>query len=357
LEQEIYQFFKKIESIQQSNLPFVVYRKPNETKVLLLVQKTDELHYLNSYKEGGFVFAPFKKNDPKIIFPFEKCETFQLNISDINLLQIVEKNSEIVEDSNIKNNKTEHINLVENAIASIQKGTAKKIVVSRKESVCYSNFKAISSFKKMLKIYSNAFVYWWFHPKGGCWMGASPEQFINIQQMHFKTMSLAATQSYNGTLNVTWKHKEQQEQQFVTDYILTTIENSVSTIEITKPTTVKAGNLLHIRTDISAELLTKNSLENLIEALHPTPAICGLPKEESMRFIIENEGYERSYYAGFLGELNLNNNTNLFVNLRCMEQTTNGVAIYIGGGITAESDAEKEWEETVFKAEVMKKVL
>jgi isochorismate synthase len=357
LKLEIDYFFEKLSEVQKLALPFVIYRKPAESLVLLLVQKTAELYYLNSFDEAGFVFAPFRKNERKIIFHYNHCEQYNLNLTDLTKLTIEKNNVEIRRIVDLKNEKKRHVTLVENAIDFIKKGKAKKVVVSRKESLIHSNFNEVHSFKNMLKIYPDAFVYWWFHPKVGCWMGASPEQFIKIHKNQFKTMALAATQPYKGTLNVTWKHKEQQEQQFVTDYILNTIQHSVSTIKISKPTTVKAGNLLHIKTDITADLTANNSLENLVGALHPTPAVCGLPKDVSMQFILENEGYDRSYYAGFLGEFNCNKSTNLFVNLRCMEKTLNGVSLYIGGGITSESNAEREWEETVFKSEVMKKVV
>ena len=98
-------------------------------------------------------------------------------------------------------------------------------------------------------------------------------------------------------------------------------------------------------------------MKNLIDSLHPTPAICGVPKWPATNFIGENEGYNRAFYAGYLGEINRNNETNLYVNLRCMQITQDHISLYIGGGITAASIAEKEWDETVFKAEVMKKIL
>ena len=112
-------------------------------------------------------------------------------------------------------------------------------------------------------------------------------------------------------------------------------------------------------------------LDNLINKLHPTPAVCGLPKEEAKDFILKNEGYHREFYTGFLGELNMpaeegikdNKSTSLFVNLRCMKIQphskggNNSAIVYIGGGITKDSDPENEWKETVAKSEVMKKVL
>ena len=105
------------------------------------------------------------------------------------------------------------------------------------------------------------------------------------------------------------------------------------------------------------QLKEVNLLENLIKYLHPTPAVCGLPKETAKDFILQNENYTRSYYSGYLGELNVNENTQLFVNLRCMEVKDAKIALYVGGGITKASIPEKEFEETVAKAMVMKKVL
>ena len=101
----------------------------------------------------------------------------------------------------------------------------------------------------------------------------------------------------------------------------------------------------------------------MIRILHPTPAVCGFSREIAREFIIENENYNRSFYTGFLGELNLQNfnkdkkKSALFVNLRCMKIENNKVSIFVGGGITKGSNAEKEWQETVFKSKTMKYVL
>jgi isochorismate synthase len=109
-------------------------------------------------------------------------------------------------------------------------------------------------------------------------------------------------------------------------------------------------------------------LQQVINLLHPTPAVCGLPKEKSKAFILENENYDRSFYTGFLGELNSSFATdsvssNLFVNLRCMQievaskLTMTKAYLYMGCGITKDSIPEKEWTESVNKSMTMKKVL
>lgn len=360
MHKDIAAFFSEIESVYRSKAPFVAFRKPDEDLLTAFVQRTQELHELKSYKELGFVFAPFGSKEKKVLFPLEKCDSFKVAISKVNLLENNEIQAEKPQFSNCAKSdslKEKHMELVQKVIDFIKNKKAEKIVLSRKETLEFTNLEVLATFKKMLETYKNAFVYLWFHPEVGLWMGATPERLLTVENGKFKTMALAGTQKYAGTTNVVWGNKEKQEQQYVTEYILKNLKESVDALEVTAPFTVQAGNLLHIRTDISGKLKSADSLENLINILHPTPAVCGLPKAVAAAFIMENEGYDRAYYSGYLGELNINNRTSLFVNLRCMQVENRMVSIYVGGGITADSIPENEWEETVSKAEVMKKVL
>ena len=356
LQKEIDTFFNEITGVYNSNLPFVVFRKPNEELVTAYIQNSKELYHLNSFNEQGFVFAPFSKKGKKVLFPFEKCALLTSKILAKNVLETGGGNSDLkVVSSN--NSKENHIQLVEKGIDFIKKGEVKKVVLSRKETIECVDFDVVNTLKKMLNTYKNSFVYLWYHPTIGLWMGASPERLINLNQTKFKTMALAGTQLYKNFMNVVWKEKDQKEQQIVTDFILENIKDNIDNIELSEPYTVRAGNLIHIRTDISGNLKTVNLLGDLINSLHPTPAVCGLPKNNAADYILENEGYDRYYYSGYLGEINIKNSTSLFVNLRCMQVNDTTASIYIGGGITIDSNSEKEWEETVSKAEVMKKVL
>lgn len=360
MQKDIKAFFNEIERVYHSKAPFVAFRKPDEDFVTAFVQRTQELYELKSYKESGFVFAPFGTNEKKVLFPLEKCDSFKAAISKFNLLENNKTQAEKPQFSNSAKSdslKEKHMDLVHKGIDFIKNKKAEKIVLSRKETLEFNNLEVLVIFKKMLETYKNAFVYLWFHPEIGLWMGSTPERLLTSFEGNFKTMALAGTQKYAGTTKVVWQNKEKQEQQYVTDFMLENLKESVESLEVTAPFTVQAGNLLHIRTDISGKLKSADSLENLIKILHPTPAVCGLPKDVAAAFIMENEGYDRAYYSGYLGVLNINESTNLFVNLRCMQVENRLVSIYVGGGITADSISENEWEETVYKAEVMKKVL
>ena len=196
------------------------------------------------------------------------------------------------------------------------------------------------------------------------WLGASPELLLHIYGNEFRTMSLAGTSKYSATTTVQWGTKELTEQALVTRYIQEALEGIVGTISVDGPKTIRAGELLHLQTAVKGTMGTAK-LEDLITALHPTAAVCGLPKAASLKFLQQHENYDRAYYAGYMGELNLGDyrdeknreQANVYVNLRCMSIGEKMAAIYVGGGITIDSKAEMEWEETRAKAGTMLRVL
>lgn len=346
-------FYTEISKIYKSNLPFVIFRKPKSNNLTAIAQKTAALYELTSFEQTGFIFAPFQNKEKTVLFPIDICNTITSKVKDKSFETVVNMDRK-KENFSAKEN---HIKLVDKAIDYIKNDKAKKIVLSRKENFKQPNFNALNTFKKIVAAYQNAYVYLWFHPMVGLWMGASPEQLIHIQKNVFKTMALAGTRRYFDTEDVVWDDKEKIEQQIVTDYILKNIEGSIVNTKLSEPYAVKAGSLMHIRTDISGDLKSVDELPKLVDSLHPTPAVCGLPKNTATDFILNYEGYNRQYYTGFLGELNSNNIINLVVNLRCMSYKNKTVSIYVGGGITKESNAEKEWVETVSKAEIIKNVI
>ncbi len=349
--------FTKIQAALANKQPFVVYRKPGKEVVSGVFQKSAALHVAITYAEAGFVFAPFDAKDASILFPFDASvlceEPFVSSEAVATPLEI-----KIGE-----NSKNTHIQLLQEALKRIAKGDFEKVVLSRKEVLRIPDNAVTAIFERLLSKYKNAFVYVWYHPSVGLWLGATPELLLAISGTKISTMALAGTQPYTGTLSVDWKEKELVEQQFVTDYIEQALQPLCTAIQKSKTSTVQAGSLVHLKTTITGELAQeKSTLEQLIKALHPTPAVCGLPRAAAKAFILKNESYNRSFYTGFLGELNYSQsgtlqNSSLFVNLRCMEISKQTAAVFVGGGITKDSDPEKEWEETVSKSRVMRSVL
>ena len=334
--------------------PFVLYKKPNDNSIFGFFQKNTTLYATESYQTSGFIFAPFDDTFPTYIIP--------KNESDF-ISEYIEFKDVKINSTTISNNSTEkkeqHIDLVDKAIQTIVNKELTKVVLARIEEVIVSNFDAFESFEKMISLYKNAMVYLWYHPKEGMWLGATPETLVKMKENTFNTIALASTQTYNGTLEVVWGKKEKEEHQIVVDYIsekLQQSEMSISNFKTTPTHTIKAGNLLHLRADISGTINNLN-LKSLLKTLHPTPAVCGLPKEQAKEFILKNELIDRGFYTGFLGEVLLDDLTELFVNLRCMKVKSESVNIYVGGGITRGSNSEKEWKETIAKSNTIKNIL
>ncbi len=366
-------FFGYIYEHYNKNLPFVAYSLPNTFETKALLQKDKTLYKIEDYNETGFVFAPFDIRKDAILMPYSKSRML-LTLDDV----------EVVNDKtlpfDIDNNQAHHIHLVEKGIESINKGKLQKVVLSRKEILDLETpLNPLKVFKTLLNNYNSAFVYCWYHPKVGMWLGATPETLLSIERNRFSTMALAGTQDYAGTLDVNWSPKEIEEQKMVSDYVEKVLQEHIKNIEVSEVQTVKAGRLLHLRTDILGELIDHSkSIQKLILKLHPTPAVCGLPKIDAMQFILDNEHYNREFYSGFLGELNKETkvqprsgkrnientaytfnkrSTNLFVNLRCMQLQDTKAILYVGGGITKDSNPENEWLETVNKTNTIKSVI
>ncbi len=357
------EFLDKIKKQQELNLPFVIYRKPNSDTVLGLFQQNDSVYQVRDFAERGFVFASFDGNQT-VLIPDNQSEK-RSAIYKKEPIEVAEKEFSMAA-VETKNN---FESLVCKGIQAIVNREFQKVVLSRKETIDLANFDLIATFIKLKQSYPTAFVYCFSHPKVGIWLGATPEQLVKATGAVFETMALAGTQKGQDSNEVVWGDKEKEEQQFVTDYVVSKLKGVADEVLISDPYSVKAGSLWHIKTTISGVLNSDSGLKKVIELLHPTPAVCGFPKDSSKSFIGANENYDRSFYTGYLGELNSTSivkdtaNTDLFVNLRCMQiEITSKSArtkahLYVGCGITKDSIPEKEWIESVYKTMTMKSVL
>ena len=360
------ELLKNVVNHHARNLPFVVYRKPKEQIVRAILQEDSEVHYVKDFTETGFVFAPFDSQEPAVLISSD-------SICSENYVQQSKTTARAQGSVHIDTSQKEfHINLVKKGIAQIRQDEFKKVVLSRKvKTDCKTT--PVDLFLKLLDTYGNAFCYLWYHPKVGTWLGATPEILLKIENQQFTTMSLAGTQKYVENEVPQWGNKELDEQQLVTDYISNALRDSVSDLNIGERESIRAGDLWHLRTKLTGRI-EKGSLTKVIQSLHPTPAVCGMPMDATKKFILAKENYNREFYTGFLGELNfksekdrssnsrnqenkayrsIKNTTTLFVNLRCMQLKKTIAHIYVGGGVTQDSEAEKEWEETVAKSKTM----
>ncbi len=353
-----------------NSLPVVAYRKPNEKKVRVVLQSNAELHYVENYLESGFVFAPFNSKNRAVLIECHEVFEGDFDGGTTNLAPFVPVNGE--KDLHREN----YLAAIKKGIASIASRKLEKVVLSRVLEV-ETPKKPLTLFEELLNLYPTAFCYIWFHPKIGLWLGATPEIFLEMENHRFRTMSLAGTQLYQEGEDPKWGIKELEEQEMVTNFIKESLLGKVASLKVSEAKSTKAGNLWHIKSTVTGDM-GKFGLAEIINALHPTPAVCGVPKEGAKEFILDHEGYDREFYTGFLGELNfkeevrrpttrrnqenrayrtIKKKTSLYVNLRCMQLADELAKIYVGGGITGRSVPEDEWEETKAKSRTMLNIL
>lgn len=232
-----------------------------------------------------------------------------------------------------------------------ESNTSKKVVISRIKEIPNDGIDLIQTFKKLHFTYPKAYVYLWFTPDEGLWIGASPELLLEEENLEIKTVSLAGTLPKDEN----WTSKEIHEQQVVTDYIVSKLKETTD-LKVDGPHTVDAGFFNHLKSYISAKVLAYNQVKSILQEMHPTPAVCGMPKKNAKDFILKNEGYDRKFYAGYFGYKTPTKSL-YFVNLRCAQVFANVVKLYVGGGIMPDSIPEKEWTETEMKSKTIGNLL
>lgn len=260
----------------------------------------------------------------------------------------------------------EHGQAVEKAIEAMQIGLFEKVVISRNKFIQLpTDFDVLKAFQKLDKTYPSAYISLFSIPTVGTWLAATPELLVSQNaQGIFRTMALAGTQAavqVSELKDTLWRQKEIEEQALVSRYIINCFKKiRLREFDEIGPKTVKAGNLLHLRTEFVVDTVKERFPQLatvMLDLLHPTSAVCGMPKDITTQFILDNEGYDRQFYAGYLGAIHLPHGSNLYVHLRCMQLLENQAVLYAGGGITADSDIEREWHETELKTQTLGNVI
>lgn len=225
-----------------------------------------------------------------------------------------------------------------------------KVVLSR---IAKKNLNAISLedlFGRLCTTYPNAFVYCFSDATLGVWIGASPEVLLRRIDHHFFLMSLAGTKKSSEQRE--WTQKEKYEQHLVTDYLIDCLSRqTIDDKEVHGPYSHEAGPVTHLRTDItfSADAAIEKAL---VDTLHPTPAVCGLPREMAAEAISLLEAHNRELYSGFIGVFE-KKQTHCYVNLRCAKVVNHSLYAFVGAGITSESNEQEEWKETENKSRTL----
>ena len=352
---------------------FALFRLPYAMEATCIRQTTGEPTELEACQElngrQGFVVAPFevKTGQPILLIQPDEVTTIDLR-EGITGLQGAIPPLEAAPTAG--GSRDSYAIDFANFHAQLCMGTFQKIVLAR--CADEPQTEALSPealFMRACERYPRMFIALVSMPRSGTWMMATPEILLEGNGKQWRTMALAGTMKLKDDLKdfdipfgdvsktISWSAKDIEEQRHVATYINEAIEQFTYDYVEKGPYTCRAGNLVHLRSDFTFTLKEQERLGNFLHRLHPTPAVCGLPKEDVRRFILQNECTSRRYYSGFTGILNPESETHLYVSLRCMEIKDHVCVLHAGGGLLRDSIEEKEWEETEAKMETMKELL
>ena len=265
---------------------------------------------------------------------------------------------------------------VAQAVAAIQRGEMRKVVLSRTKQVLFNDApNVIELFDALCERYPTAFISAVSLPeRGQVWMSATPERLVSVAaDGTFRTASLAGTQSAyheDGTAKrssqAMWSQKEIEEQALVSRYIIECFKKIRLREYLEEgPKTLIAGNLMHLATTFTVDTQAVRYPQLgtvMLRLLHPTSAVCGTPRDAAFAFIRQHEVHDREFYSGFLGPVNINDtdegpSSHLFVHIRCMKLEGKTATLYAGAGLTEDSDPEREWLETDMKCQTLLKII
>jgi isochorismate synthase len=195
-----------------------------------------------------------------------------------------------------------------------------------------------------------------FHLRGDggvAFVGATPESFCSLQGAQLRTEALAGSARPAEAHALLHRPKDLREHEWVVDHIVSSLREISETVEVpASPSVRELATVAHLHTPISARLLPGKGLADVVAALHPTPAVGGVPSAAAVRFLGEHEHLDRGLYAGLIGLLGPSR-AELAVALRCARIADGTARLFLGAGIVEGSSAESEWMETQLKARAL----
>lgn len=353
-----------IDELIRGGRAFAMYRLPGEEAPRFVMQSEGSVRQVSSIEalngQKGFVIAPFRVSGecPIVLIQpdvFSLEEVGFLDADDADGTDSFELRSQLSPCDSRELRLKEYADCFDLFIDALRQKTFDKLVLSRSLMLPKPEaFLPAAAFYKACQRYVHSYVYLCYTPQTGVWLGSTPEIILSGEQGAWNTVALAGTQSLqNGELPQEWDDKNREEQRYVSAYIRRQLLSLGIHATENGPYPAFAGALSHLKTDFRFALSGNGQLGDLLNVLHPTPAVCGLPKEEACRFIQENEGYDRRYYSGFIGWIHPGGRTDLYVNLRCMHIGSDLLTLYAGGGLLPSSDLQDEWQETEKKLQTM----
>ncbi len=201
-----------------------------------------------------------------------------------------------------------------------------------------------------------------FARDGQCFLGATPERLVRLRNQEVSVMALAGSAPRGSTpeedrrigAGLQVSAKERIEHAIVVDALRATLADIAPRVVVSSvPELLKLQNVQHLRTRLAAKLTHPRTVLELVERLHPTPAVGGLPRDAALGWIAEREGWDRGWYGGPVGWVNRRGEGEFAVAIRSALLRGEEALLFAGCGIVADSDPDQEYAESWLKLQPM----
>jgi isochorismate synthase len=251
---------------------------------------------------------------------------------------------------------------VARAAQAVRDGELEKVVLARAVQLQTSKpFNVTRALRQLSTNYTGCYIFA-FAQDERCFLGATPERLVRLHDGEVLTMSLAGSSRRGETRDedkqlgqaLLTSAKDRREHALVVQSVIEALTDSCLTLQWgDEPTLLKLGNIQHLYTPIVGQLADGYTIFDLVEQLHPTPAVGGRPREAGLAFIRECEELDRGWYAGPVGWLNDQGEGEFAVALRSALIRDNIATLFAGCGIVGDSDPEREYAESMLKLRPM----
>jgi menaquinone-specific isochorismate synthase len=256
---------------------------------------------------------------------------------------------------------------VRDSLGAIRTGRISKAVLARTLDVELSEpLDPVDLIAHMRSVNRESYVFLFEPAPGATLVGAAPETVATLRDGVFHATAVAGSIRRGDTAReqaelaarLLASDKDRAEQRIALDDMvarLGTVAHQIRTDP--QPHVLALDRIQHLETEIRASVPPDVGILDLLRLLHPTPAVCGLPRDAAMAFLAEEEPFERGWYAGPVGLFDAEGNGIFVPALRMGVTTGSGWRLFAGAGIVDGSVPAAEWEETAIKFEPMLEAL
>ncbi len=312
-------------------------------------------------KDTKVILTMFLKNDRSIT---DEAHYYAKLLQFLQRSHMISGKPQLVSSSS-KPSSAEWTRRVEQAIAAINAGSIKKLVLARRVDARFTIEPSVTDILTQLRTYNPATAVFAIKSQGHTFLGATPERLLKLQGKELQTMALAGTaprghsqdDDHNQIVSLLSSPKDRREHATVVDRIRQVLTPYAHLNVPATPQILSLSNVHHLLTPIEGSLRSSASLLSLSALLHPTPAVGGEPRDKALDWLKRHEGLDRGWYAGGIGFMNLAGNGSMWVSLRSALLRGFTAHCYVGCGIMRDSVPDQELAESEWKLQAMLKVL